>query len=193
MWLRNILTILVFLTSNFLYSQMNFKELELGLYNRINDLLMKDHDYSNDISHSIFHVHMLRTETKNFRLFINNKLPIDSLTPTFYNFEIDTVKVRYLQTFTYILDSNRRLVFYGDARWLNKTSKHFYETRKSEIELVSIFIEPSTKMVIMLGNEGIRLGYYLVIKDSGCVFYHSSDLGLKEINKEEYLEIISDF
>jgi hypothetical protein len=134
---------------------------------------------------------MFYSDTENLNLFLNNELPIDSLTPSLHKIETDTSIEIYLNTMSYILDHDGHLLAYGDARKLIKISDDFGRNMYRR-ELINILINPENKMVMMLGIKGIRLGYYVVIKDDGFLFYKGTKTGMKELSKEEYLEILSE-
>lgn len=191
MWLRYTVIIIVFLVNTLAYAQMNFKELQLDLNNRINDLIKTDTSFLDDVSYSKHHVYMFESDSIKLNLFINKELPIDSLTPFLCEIETDSLKKKYLKTITYIFDPGKNLIGIGSAITISNISRDF-QPDKSQKELFSVFKNPSTKMVMILGNKGIRLGYYLVVTDNDSFFYKALKTGLKELNKDEYLEIISE-
>jgi hypothetical protein len=191
MCLKNKLTITILLISSFVHSQMNFKELVFSLNNRINKLISEDQALLNDTSYNVHSLYMFYSDTENLNLFLNNELPIDSLTPSLHKIETDTSIEIYLNTMSYILDHDGNLLAYGDARKLIKISDDFGRNMYRR-ELINILINPENKMVMMLGIKGIRLGYYVVIKDDGFLFYKGTKTGMKELSKEEYLEILSE-
>jgi hypothetical protein len=194
MQIRIILILSLFSVSTLVHSQMNFKNLDLSLTNRINYLIDANPYLSYDSSFRLLNVYIFQGDTLKLDLFVNNKLPIDSLTPMFITIETETLVKKYLNTSTYIIDQYGNLIAYGNAGKLIEVYEDDVFGRTTfRRGLINILSNPETKMVMRLGRDGgYRSGFYLVIKDDGFHFYETNMGEYVEISKQKYLEIISE-